>query len=96
MQPEGKKHQSHLPENWEKIWQKVKREKKKDQTRKSNIWNTGDLRKENRENEGEELKELIQEIFQEQEDRFQIERAPQAEHNAWKYMLLSALLSNQI
>lgn len=44
------------------ICQKVKRAKKEDQ---SNTWKTGDLRKENRENEGEEIKGLIQEISQE-------------------------------
>lgn len=47
----------------QKFCQKVKREKIEDQTRRSNIWKIVDLRKENRENEGEEIKGLIQNFF---------------------------------
>lgn len=58
--------------------QKVRREKIEDQTRRSNIWKTGDIRKEDRENEGEEINGLIQNFFQEQENSFQTKRLPQS------------------
>lgn len=38
--------------------QKMKREKTEDQTGRSTIWKIGDLRKENTENEGKEIKGL--------------------------------------